>query len=285
MGVFITGLFATYGVEWSKRNKPMTLKCYENTTVILTEVHHLFTLSLNVTEDTNHVGDFYRHVEIYQLDSKCNELPTRMKSITFTNNSEISSINGTTFYALAGSSIQFDICAVTTNYTMGELERLELIVYKDSESQPDGITYFHVGTDGEWQCKESKLDLEEPGYYTIYFLPPTHEARFVFNATYNVREIDTEQLQERALKKHMLQSDQDNFVFSIKFRDAHSCFVATIEDNERSLKQTVHIQMTFMDQKLFMVGIGLLILAYIIIMIVVSSIALCTYMYRQKQTQ
>ena len=58
---------------------------------------------------------------------------------------------------------------------------------------------FHVGANNEWECKESSaLYLNEPGYYTVTFLTPTHPAEFTLNSRYIISEIDLEQLNERA---------------------------------------------------------------------------------------
>ena len=101
---FITcaALFVTYGITQNLNNQDSTTSLYyENTTVILAEVYNLFTSSLRVTEDTKHIGDFYRDIEIHQVDFSCTNLPTRIRQMAnITNESDISAINGTTFYAL-----------------------------------------------------------------------------------------------------------------------------------------------------------------------------------------
>ena len=266
------GLFIAYVVEWKKTDQEMIMKCHENTSVVLTEVNHLFTSSLSVTEDTNHIGDFYRDIEVHQLDSKCDSLPTREEINTITNGTDLSSINGTTFYALAGSSVTFGVCG-TTSYAISELERLELILCK--ESLPLAIGFFHVGTNGEWQCKEKTFILDEPGYYTIIVLPPTYQASFTFNATYSVHEIDTEQLLERAIVNYSLHMDQDSCEFHLKFGAAHSCFVATIMDNPNTLKQNVHIQLHFTKQKTGFITGG--VLTSVLIIVTLVMICVCVW--------
>lgn len=258
------------------KNRTTTSLYYENTTVILTEVGHLFTSSLRVTQDTKHIGDFYRDIEIYQRDSSCSDLPTLRQTPPITQyGTDISAINGTTFYALPGSSVTYNICAIT-NYTTTELERLELLLHKGSLSQPIAIDFFHVGTNEKWQCKESTLHFDKPAYYVITFLPPTHEATFMFNATYDVREIDTEQLYETATANHTLRNDEDTSEFdNLKFSNTYSCFVATIKDNPHTLKQTVHIRLQHSMQKwLFIIG-GLVIFAFLVGTLVLSAIILC----------
>ena len=255
----------------------MTSQYHENTTVILGEVHHLFTSSMNVTEDTKHIGDFYRDVEVLQLDLRCKHLPTRTETTSITDGKDLSSINGTTLYVLAGSTVKFSVCG-TTNHTGSELERLELVLRREREII--AIDFFHVGTNNERQCKDSVLSLEEPGYYTINFLLPTHKARFCFNATYNVHEIDTKQLQRRMMNNHTLHTDQDTFTFPLQLRMTYSCFVATIKDSPRTLSQTVHLQVEFSNQRIFFILIGLVPLL-IFILILVTVVVLCVCLMKE----
>lgn len=260
-------IYPSLKYEWKA---PVTLKCQENTSVILADVHHFITHSVLVTEDTKHIGDFYRDVDIYHLNLPCSSLPVR-DEVTMITNFNVSSTNNTTFYALADSSIKFSVCGIT-NYTYGELERLELVLHKE-EPQTTGayaIDFFHVGTDNKWECKESTLYLNEPGYYTIVYLPPTHPAEFTLNATYTISEIDFEQLNERALEANIsintLKKDQDSHTFSLDFRIARSCIVAAIRDNPSSLKENVHVTLKFRNQR-------------IIIFIAGGILSICTIIY------
>lgn len=161
--IFFLALLTAYGVQWNKIHQPATLKCYENSSVVLAEANHLFTSSLSVTEDTKYIGDFYRDIEVYQIDSTCNDLPTH-KVISNVNGTDFSSINSTTLYALTGSYISLNICGIT-NHTVTELERLEIVLYKDS--QITAVEFFHLGSDDEWQCKESTLLLDQLHYNVL----------------------------------------------------------------------------------------------------------------------
>ena len=244
-------LLVAYGVHWDKIHQATVLKCYENSSVVLAEVNHLFTSSLSATEDTKHIGDFYHDIEVYQLGSTCDNLPTH-KFISNVNGTDLSLINNTTLYALAGSSISLNICGMT-NHTHTELERLDVVLYKDP--QIITVEFFHLGTDDEWQCKESKLLLDQWGYYTITFLPPTQEAKFMYNATFTMYEVDSKQLHRRALTNQTLHVHQDTFKVPLMFGTTHSCLVATIKDNPHTLRQTVHIQLVFSKQTtLFIIG-------------------------------
>ena len=219
--------------------------------MVLAEVDHLFISSLSVTEDTEHIGDFYRDIEVYRLGSTCDNLPTH-KVISSINGTDLSSLNSTILYALAGSSISLNICGMT-NHTVTELERLEVILYKDSQIMD--VDFFHLGRDDEWQCKESTLFLDQHGYYTITLLPPNHDAKFMYNASFTVREIASKQLHGRALTNHTLHAHQDTFKAPLTFGATHSCFVATINDSPHTLKQTVHIQLMLVKQKaVFAIG-------------------------------
>ena len=246
----------------------MTVRCEENTSVVLAEVHHFIIDSMVVTEDTKHIGDFYRDVDIYHLNLPCNSLPTREVNVTTVTN--LSSSNGTTFYALAGSSIHLSICG-KTNHTFGELERLEVVLYKEilQATAVDAIDFFHVGRNDEWKCKESKLYLSEPGYYTITFLLPTHPAEFALNATYSIYEIDSEQLYERAKTNYTLYMDQENHTFPV---EARSCFVAVVRDNPSTLKENVHIKLKFLNQRnlVLIPGCSILMIVTIIFVVFIS---------------
>ena len=243
--IILLALLVSHSIEERKRNKLVTLRGQENTTAILTDVNHFQTASLTVTEDTRYVGDFQHPVDVYQLASPCNSIPSLTETYAITDGTNFYAINGTKFYALSGSTVSFNICG-STNATAPDIERLEVVVQKDS--QPVIIDFLYLGTNDEWQCKDSVLSLEEPGYYTINFLLPTHEARFRFNTTYNVRKIDTEQLQERATSSYTLYTDQDRREFPLKFGAIHSCFVGAIGDNPSSPKTNVHIQLNFKRQ-------------------------------------
>jgi hypothetical protein len=270
-------LLIAYGVQWDKINQTDTLKCYENSSVVLAEVDHLFISSLSVTEDTKHIGDFYRDIEVYQLDSTCDNLPTH-KAISNFNGDDFSSINSTTLYALAGSSITLNICG-TTNYTATELERLEVVLYKDSQIM--AVDFFHLGSDDDWQCKESTLLLDQRGYYTITFLPPTHEANFTYNATFTVSEIDSKQLHGRALTNQTLHVHQDTFKARLAFGATHSCFVAAIKDSPRTLIQTVHIQLTATKQMIAFV-IGAVMETILILAVLISIAVSCCYLTKKS---
>ena len=269
-------LLAVYGVHWNKIHPAKVLKCYENSSVVLAEVNHFFTSSLSATEDTKHAGDFYHDIEVYQLDSACNNLPTH-KAITNANGTDLSLINSTVFYALVGSSISLNICA-TTNHTPTELERLDVVLYKDS--QIIAVEFFHLGTDDEWLCKESTLLLDQQGYYTITFLPPTHQATFTYTAIFSINQIDTKLLYRRVLTNQTLRIHQDTFKVPLTFGATHSCVVATIKDNPHTQRQTVHIQLTFTKQTgVFVIGAVMGIL--FIIAVLVSTVVSCFFSAKQ----
>lgn len=278
-------LLATYGVSQNTNKQESTTSLYhENTTVILAEVYNLFISSLSVTEDTKHIGDFYRDIEIYQVDSSCTDLPTCIRQTSnIINESDISAMNGTTFYALAGSSVVYNICGIT-NHTTTELERLELLLHKQSLSEPIAVDFFHVGTNGKWQCTMKTLDLDEPAYYTITFLPPTHEANFMFNSSYLLCEIDTTKVFGKSRFNHTLRVDQDTFEFVLELRPTYSCFVATIKDNPMTLKQTVHIQLRFSDRvDLYIIG-GVLTTAFLIVTLTLAVACVICCVCSPKET-
>ena len=266
-------------------NPPRTLKLYENTTVVLTEVHHMLSMSITVTEDTKHIGDFYRDIEIFHLGVGCNELPTHRETNTIANGSELTAVNATTIYALDGSLINFSICA-KTNYTTIEVERLELILERESPSRTVSIGFFHVGTNNKWLCDSTSFPIHERGYYSITFLPPTHEAEFVFNATYDLRVIDTQNLHKRAIGNYTLHRDEDKAEIALTFQAKESCIVAKINDNPTTLRQTTHIQLKFFKPTHAYIAVGVVFSMVIILLttvILILSLIKC-YINSKKES-
>ena len=245
----------------------------ENTSVILTEANHLLAASLTATEDTRHIGDFFRDVEVLQLAQKCSNIPTRVMVHNITDSNELSAINETTIYALPGSSIAISICG-STNHTPSELERLELILQGNSDTVVD---FLHLGMNDEWMCNEWTFNLSKRGYYTLVLLPPTHPANFVFNITYKTQEIDNNPPPELVVANSTLHMDQDSHEFSLSFGATYSCFVATIKDNPTTLKVNVHIQLSFSHQRQgFVIG-GVLIGALLIVSFIAIFVCVCAY--------
>ena len=266
-------MFIVIATQQAMAKQKMLQSHRENTSVILAEANHFLMASMTVTEDTRHIGDFFRDIEVLQLAQKCSNIPTFVKVHNITDSNELSAINETTIYALAGSSIAVSICG-STNHTPSELERLELVLHGNSDTVVD---FIHLGMNDELKCSEMIFHLSEPGYYTLILLPPTHPANFVFNATYKIKEIDTNPPSELVVANSTLHTDQDSHEFSLMFSATHSCFVDTVKDNSNTLKANVHIQLNFSHQSQgFIIG-SVLIFVLLVVSAIVVFVCLCAH--------
>lgn len=258
-------------------NQNVLLKCFDNTSVILTEVNHFVTASVMVREDTEHTGDFYHNIEVYQLSSGCSDVPGTKHS--YTKSGTNLNIIETTFYALPGFSIAFNICG-RTNSTI-EPERLEMILSQLPHSKTIGFYFLHPGTNNTWECKKGKFTLTAPDYYSLFFLPPTHPTRFEFNVTYMVHEIDPDMLGKHSVANHTLHKDNDNETIPLTFGAIYSCFVATITHNPDTDKDVVHVQLSFTEQVYGLVvcgGVGV-----VTVLLLVSACAIRAATRRSRE--
>ena len=277
IAVAVAALCVAYIITLETTNRSLILKTYENSTIILSEVHHMLATSMRVTQDTKHLGDFYRDIEIFHLDSGCSGLPTHDREpIAITNGNDFATINATTFYALGGSHISFDVCG-KTNSTTTDRERLEMILQKEQQARPASIDFFNVGISNEWLCTSTSLPIPEPGYYSITFLPPTHDAEFEFNATYNLNEIDTENLLKRATGNYTLHRDEETVKILLTYGAKESCVVATIHDNPTTLSQTAHIQINILKPTAVYIIVGGVLLFSAVIIALIIVVASRTY--------
>ena len=224
-------------------NNSKTAVYHDSATVILTEIHHFFTGSITVTQDTGYPGESDHEIGVYIVDSKCNDLPT-LEQINAHTGSDLSAINKTTLYLLAGSSITYTVCE-STNQTKktGRLEVVILDNLKSTES-PENIrnsfhkfAYFNVHKSDEPSCDVINHSFEANGYYTIVFLLPPYQAQFEYNVTYRIKTIDFDQLSVTA--NHTLYSDKESYKFPLDFSASSSCSLATIK---KGLTPYLHIQ-------------------------------------------
>ena len=268
----------------SLANKDRLLLGFENTTIVLAEVKHMFTSSLTITEDTNHIDDFYRDIEVYQVNSKCRNLPMHSGTCPQGTGVDIMSMNNTKFYALAGSEFHFNICA-TTNYTSTELDRLEIVVNRrshDVHTQQVSMHFFYIGVSGEWECKESGVTLHESGYYTINLTPLSHPTSFVFNVSCNILQLNFEEVNGlNSVTNHTLRVDGDSINFPLQHGTGHSCFIATIKDNPKTVKDSIHIQLGYTWQKDGIVILSSFIVTYFIF-VILTTVFLCVIGHLKK---
>ena len=258
-----------------------------NTTVILTQLNHFFIESLTVTQDTGYPGDTDHEIDVYLVNSKCNDLPSLDLTYTQTG-SDSSSVNKTTLYALTGSSITYSICGSSNNAK--ESERLELVIFDTLESEQSPLNihnsfhefaYFNIGNRDQPLCNEFSYIIETTGYYTALFLPPPHPAHFEFNVTYNIKLIDSTQLS--VVANHILYVDKDSHNFPLDFDVRSSCLVATIKN---ASKPYVHIQL---DLKTYLelttsLGVGCTAIFIAIVAILSTSISCCYFLWRRAKT-
>jgi hypothetical protein len=224
-------------------NHSNTALYHDSATVILTDLNHFFTESITVTQDTSYPGDTDHEIGVYIVDSKCSDLPI-LEAIDVLNGTDLSAINKTTFYLLAGSSITYSVCESTNQTTKtGRLEVVILDNLKSTES-PENIrnsfhkfAYFSTHKRDEPSCDVISHSFEANGYYTIVFLLPPYQAQFEYNVTYRIKAIDTNQLS--AFPNHTLYSDKDSYKFSLEFNARRSCSLATIKEG---VMPYLHIQ-------------------------------------------
>ena len=195
---------------------------------------------LRVTEDTGHPGDFDHEIILYRVNSECSDLQIREETYDV-RGTDLSLINGTTTYALAGSSMTYNICG-SANSTY-QTERLELVLLYGLEAlqspsrDHDKFYYFHHGTDGEWTCKKVTYNIEDDGYYTPIFLTAPQEANFIFTTTFRYQFIKS-----LSLPFYKLKMDKDYVQF---FLTQHQCVVASIHENPKILSPYVHVQIFY----------------------------------------
>ena len=214
---------------------------YSNTTLILFNGRDYALQSLNVTQDSNHPGNFDHDITIYKHETDCKDLPIQNKTRTVKKNKL------TPIYALAGSNIMFTICG-STNLSRA-VERLELALIYGLESLQyppllrDYLNFSYVvpGSNGLWNCKNVTFPLMMDGYYTTTFLTEPRSAEFNYSLTYFHRYFDIRHFVP--VKNYTLQADTDYKIFPEK--PYKYCYVATIHGSPGVTTQYVHIRLTY----------------------------------------
>ena len=269
-------------------NNSNTAVYHDSATVILTELHQFFTGSITVTQDTGYPGDTDHEIDVYIVDSKCNDLPT-LEQINARTGSDLSAINKTTLYLLAGSSITYTVCE-STNQTKktGRLEVVILDNIKSTES-PENIrnsfhkfAYFNVHKSDEPSCDVVNHTFEANGYYTIVYLLPPYQAQFEYNVTYRMKMIDLDQLS--VIANHTLYSDKESYKFPLNFSARSSCSLASIK---KGVTPYLHIQFEMKGHYELWVTIVLGVVCGIIVTVSIAAmfvlICCCHLHLRKKQ--
>lgn len=224
---------------------------WSNTTAVVANS----TTALQVVQDASYPGDFKHRIELYKMYTTCSDLPTFTETEIQTGN-DFSSINFTTAYATAGSSITFNICGFMNSTTAHPLERLELMIVKGLEDleYTEAILrnfykclYFLPGI-GEWSCKEVTVYTDDHDYYTVIFLPLPKIAVFKYSVTYAVKSIDL--VRAPIDETYTLYKDQEKWefpgtkLFDFSFK---SCVVAKIVDSADTPVRKIHIRTHSID--------------------------------------
>ena len=246
--MLFVGVFLMVGLLlWLIPTPVDTVTLYQsNTTAIVANT----SLSLEVMLDVSYPGDYEHTIELYQVTSTCSNLPTLDETYTQMGY-DFSVANLTTYYALAGSSIVFDVCG-SDNSTTSYPKRLEVVVVKSLEDLQSIETilqnfyqafYFLPGTNGEWICKNVAVNIDKYDYYTVIFPPLPSTAVFNYSVKYNIKSVDFTKAQIGLTST--LRNDQERWTIPVKKGfdfDHGSCIVASIENNVDTSIRNVHIQ-------------------------------------------
>lgn len=267
-------------------NNSNTARYRDNATVILTELRHFFTGSITVTQDTGYPGDIDHEIGVYIVDSTCNGLPTLEQTDAHTG-SDLSAINKTTLYLLAGSSVTYSVCELTNQTEKtGRLEVVILDNLRSTESRENirnsfhKFAYFSTHKSDEPSCDVINHSFEANGYYTIIFLPPPYQAQFEYNVTYRMKVIDLGQLSVTA--NHTLYSNKDSYRFLLNFNARSSCSLATIK---KGLMPYLHIRLEMKGHYDLWVTIFLGVTCGIIVIVSLAAFLIliyCSHLYSRK---
>lgn len=242
--VLVSMLLAAISSRHITREERKTTLYQSNTTLFLFDGDDYALHSLTVTQDSDHPGNFDHNIILYQHKSKCSNLPILNTSNTVAG-SDFSTISEIPIYALAGSSMTFNICG-STNSTY-PIERLELVLNYGLEALQSlsqdyhNFSYFLPGTGGEWTCKKVTFHLNKDGYYTTRFLTKPTSAIFNYSVTFFHQQIDVEVLQEYLVHTDTLFMDRDHKVYT----ENNYCHIAVIQGKPGVTKTYVHIQLTY----------------------------------------
>ena len=229
----------------AKNSAAALVSLRSNSTVILADPKPPITLlSLTMTETTDYPGDYDHEIIIYQMDSDCSDF--EIEETHKLAGTDLSLINGTTTYALVGSSMTYNICG-STNLTH-QSERLELVLLDRLEAlQSPSESYikfyfFPYGTDGEWICKNVTYNFQKHGYYTPIFLIVPQEATFTYSMTYQRRFLKDSSISP--LFTYNLSHNKDTFTVN-GLSNGQPCFIATILENPIDTSPYVHVNISY----------------------------------------
>ena len=243
---FLTLGFAfMFGTDYANT----TTLYWSNTTAIVANSSRAF--SLQVVQDASFPGDNANEIDLYRVKSKCSELETSTDNYIEVG-SDLTFINVTTTYAWMGSSITFHICG-STNQSIPFQRRLDAVIVKGLDDLQFTETflynfykglYFFPGVDGEWMCTNEMVQINDPDYYTIIFLPQSTADSFNYSVTYNIQSVDLAQLQDSITAT--LHKDQDKWdVPGPPLFETDICVIGTLKNRytyDTLAKSRVHIR-------------------------------------------
>ena len=262
-----------------------------NTTAVVANSTRAF--SLQVIQDAGFPGDDEHEINLYRVKAECNELMTLTDKYTEVGD-DLTFINITTTYAWTGSSIMFRICGSTNESTQFQ-RRLDTLIVKSLEDLQFAETilhnfykgfYFLPGINGEWMCRDETVDIDDPDYYTIIFLPRSIEDSFNYSVTYSIASIDLTQLQDPITAT--LHKDQDKWdAPEPSWFEYDFCVIAALKNMcNNSIRSYVHIQTRYNDAAIPGFGegfiIGALILGLLGTISICSVVITCNYCSRKK---
>ena len=242
-----------------------------NTTAVVANSSRAF--SLEVVQDASFPGDNAHEIILYRVESKCSVLGTLTDNYTKVG-SDLTSINVTTTYAWVGSSIKFHICGSANQSNLFQ-KRLDAVIVKGvnrlqfTETIPDNFykgLYFFPGVNGEWMCTNEMVQIDDPDYYTVVFLPQSIGPgdHFNYSMLYNILSVDLSQLQDPITTT--LHNDQDKWnVPGPPLFQTDICVIGTFKGRyNTSARSHIHIQTLYAIDVTPGVGVSILITASVL---------------------
>ena len=197
-----------------------------------------------MSKDTGYPGDFDHEIIVYQVDSQCSEIQAQEETYTLSG-IDFSLINGTTTYALAGSSMTYNICGSSNSSYQSERLELALLNSLKALQSPSRdyhkFYYFTHGTDGNWTCKQVKYNMDKHGYYTPAFLTVPQEAVYTYSVTYQRKFFNAS---ISSSYSYILNNGKDRVMLFVP-SDGQHCFVATVLENPTITNPYIHIHLAY----------------------------------------
>ena len=203
----------------SNSKYPSSVLLYENTTAILGDLQTFSTQKVTIEQDAIY-SEGLHVIQIHTHDQGCSRLPFYYQKSTH-NLTSYSLPKAVNLFLLEGSSLTYNICAVTNStevarkhidfYIFDNLD--EVINFDPNKNEHHGFNkhkdiHFalvdnlsnHHTVDSAWKCTLIPINANKDGYYsTAAFLPPGENIRIDdilvwHEVVYSYKKIDTEKL-------------------------------------------------------------------------------------------